>query len=200
MKALLLAMMLMSGLTQAQLLIAPLSGKQSLLTWEGRPVVGQGHTGTIAFKYGTITLSPSGEITKGEFVLDMHTLHNTDIDDKKAAQDLVEHLKSDDFFSVSSFPTASFVITEVVSALKFPQVNEYKVTGKLTIKGITHTISFPAIITKKDGAIIAASATVVIDRTLWQVNYQSGSVFALLKDGIIADEIIITLKLVFDGC
>jgi len=136
---------------------------------------------------------------KGEFVMDMHTLENVDIEDEQSARDLVNHLKSDDFFSVKKFAEASFAIVKVAPTFRYPQQNEYEVTGLLTIRGITHPISFPAII-KNENGVINADAKITIDRTRWGVNYQSKSIFASLKDGIIADEVIIILRLVFDNC
>lgn len=179
--------------------ITPLSVKQSQFQWEGRPLVGSGLTGTIQFKYGTLTTDAEGVITKGEFVLDMHSIRNVDIRDEQAARDLEAHLKDDDFFSVSKFPTATFVITSVTPLLAFPQQDRFLVKGKLTMKGITHALEFPATLTR-EGNSIRAAAKVTINRTWWDVNYQSKAIFASLKDGIISDYVDITLQLFFDGC
>lgn len=161
--------------------------------------MGGGHTGTIQFKYGTLTTNETGTVMKGEFVLDMNLMESTDLSDAQSAKDLVDHLKSDDFFSVSKFPTASFVITSITPAFKFPEKNEYTVTGALIIKGIKQVISFPALITKQNQEL-TAKATLTIDRTKWGITYQSKSVFGALQDGIISDILTIHLHLVFDGC
>ncbi|HVR35355.1 MAG TPA: YceI family protein, partial [Methylomirabilota bacterium] len=52
---------------------------------------------------------------------------------------LTSHLKSDDFFGVETYPTATFVTTSIDSS-KTPAT----VTGNLTMHGITKEISFPA--------------------------------------------------------
>ena len=62
------------------------------------------------------------------------------------------------------------------------------VTGNLTIKGITHPVSFPATIEVGD-EIVKANGKLVIDRTLWDVRYRSGKFFDNLKDQAIADSI-----------
>jgi len=76
--------------------------------------------------------------------------------------------------------------------------NSQQVTGDLTIRGITHEISFPAQITMDDQMIHAKTEEIVLDRTLWEVNYKSKSVFAELKDSFIKDEMIIKLDIHFN--
>lgn len=176
----------------------PLSLQKSELAWEGKPLVGGGHTGTVQFLSGTLTRDADGKILKGEFVLDMASIRNTDIENQQGARDLESHLKSDDFFSVEKFPKASFTLLTVLPSLLSPNQNQYMVSGLVTIKGVMHEVSFPARFTQKEG-VLEAKATFTIDRTRWGVNYQSKSVFGVLQDGIISDEITITLHLVFGG-
>lgn len=59
------------------------------------------------------------------------------------AAGLQGHLAKEDFFSVAEYPTATFVSTMIVSKGN----NQYDVTGDLTIKGTTKTITVPAEIT-----------------------------------------------------
>jgi polyisoprenoid-binding protein YceI len=49
-------------------------------------------------------------------------------------------LRSDSYFSVEKFPTLSFVSTKVTPK----GANSFDVTGNLTIKGVTKTITIPA--------------------------------------------------------
>lgn len=53
-----------------------------------------------------------GQIVDGSFVVDMRTITNIDFKDPGYNQKLVGHLKSDDFFGVEKFPTATFKVTE----------------------------------------------------------------------------------------
>lgn len=193
----LLFILLMPCLVQAQF-TTPISIENSGLTWEGRPLIGGGHTGTLQFVSGTLTTDSDGKMVKGEFVIDMQSIKNTDIDDKQGAKDLEDHLKSDDFFSAEKFPKATFVMVAVTKAFIFPQeANQYNVSGLLTIKGITHPVNFLATIPNEKGEL---TAKVTIDRTKWGINYQSKSIFGTLKDGIISDDITITIRLKMDGC
>src|SRR5579875_2965508 len=49
------------------------------------------------------------------------------------------HLRTNDFFDAPTYPTITFVST----AIAHRGGDEYEVTGDLTIKGITKSISFP---------------------------------------------------------
>ncbi|MFN3269431.1 MAG: YceI family protein, partial [Candidatus Kapaibacteriota bacterium] len=137
------------------------------------------------------------KITSGEFEVDMTSIRNEDLKDKDLNAKLVGHLKSDDFFSVAKFPTAKFVITHS-TPLKASKAGEpnIAITGKMTIKGITQTISFPATI-KADGNKITAKATLELDRTKFDVRYGSGSFFDNLGDNVIYDNFTLELNLTF---
>jgi len=99
-------------------------------------------------------------------------------------------LKSDDFFSVEKNKTAHFEITKVTSK----SGNDFDLTGKMTIKGITQEITFPATIitTAKE---VKATAKITLDRTKWDIKYGSGKFFEGLGDKIIHDDFVIELNL-----
>jgi len=63
--------------------------------------------------------------------VDVNTI-NTGIDSRDS------HLKKEEYFDAEKFPTISFVSTGITGTQ-----DGYTVTGKLTIKGVTKTISFP---------------------------------------------------------
>ena len=107
---------------------------------------------------------------------------------------LVGHLNSPDFFNVAEHGTATFNLSKF-EAKKGENGANYLVTGKLTIKGITQDISFPATVTMKDGEVIV-EAKVLIDRTKWDIKYGSGSFFDSLGDNMIYDDMEIDFRLV----
>ncbi|MCW5912704.1 MAG: YceI family protein [Cyclobacteriaceae bacterium] len=176
-----------------------LAPNQSKLQWMGKPIAGGGHEGTIQFISGSVTVSATGLITQGELVVDMNTIKSTDIKPESSAKDLEDHLKSDDFFSVAKYPRANFSILKVIPEAGFTPTQKAKVTGLLTIKGITNQVTFPATIIREKGEF-QVKAELTIDRTKWDIIYQSKSIFTNLKDGIISDEIKITVDLKFVGC
>jgi polyisoprenoid-binding protein YceI len=148
----------------------------SKVVWKGYKVTGS-HEGTIAIQSGNLVFE-ADKLTGGEFVIDMTTINNTDLDGGAKGK-LEGHLKSDDFFGVESHPTAKLVFTNVTSSGK----NAYTVTGDLTIKGKTNPVNFTMSIYGNK-----ATASLKIDRTKYDVKYGSTSFFDGLKDKAIYDE------------
>ena len=110
--------------------------EQSTIGWIGKKIGGQ-HEGSINVKSGSIELKRNN-IIAGNFTIDMSTISCSDLKDAGYNQKLVGHLKSDDFFGVAKFPTASLVITKATSF----KDNKASVTGNLSIKGKTEKITF----------------------------------------------------------
>lgn len=168
--------------------------ESSVLKWTGRKVTGM-HNGTIKLKSGQIQLA-KGAVSGGEFEIDMNSLANEDIPEGKTREKLVGHLKSDDFFSVEKHPTAKFIITKVKAFPKAkPDGSTHNVSGKLTIKGITHPVAFPAAIKIGDGKA-EAKGTVSLDRTKWNVRYGSKKFIKDIGDKAIHDNFDVELNLV----
>ncbi len=162
---------------------------QSEIIWNAKKVTGE-HTGTIAMKEGVITMDGT-KLVGGKFVADLTKMVCTDLTDKEYNAKLIGHLKSDDFFSVEKHPTANFVMTKAVAK----SANEYTVTGDLTIKGITKPITFPVTVSATaNGA--TATGKLVIDRSKYDIKYNSKSFFENLGDKMIHDEFTLDVKLV----
>ena len=149
---------------------------KSKVIWKGYKVTGS-HEGTIAIQSGTLKFE-ADVLIGGEFVIDMTSITNADLQGEYKDK-LEGHLKSDDFFGVEKFPTATLVFKNVEVAGK----NSYKVTGDLTIKGKTNPVTF-------DFSVYGskANATLKIDRSKYDVKYGSSSFFDNLKDKVIYDE------------
>lgn len=162
----------------------------SLVSWEGKTIAGSGHTGYIQLSSGSLDVV-SGKVTSGKFVVDVKSIKTTDLKGDRAAR-LENHLKNEDFFDVSKFPTASLVITSVQSKSN----NEVQVTGDLTIKNIKKSISFPAKITINGDKLTAVAESIKINRTEFDVKYRSGSFFSGLGDRAILDEFELKIELV----
>ena len=158
------------------------SVKSSSITWVGKKVTGK-HSGTIDLKDGFFEME-NGNITGGEFVIDMNSIACTDLEGDSKGQ-LEGHLKSDDFFGVENHPTAKLVITNAVK-----DGNSYTVTGDLTIKETTEPISFDL-----QQAGDNFTTTLTIDRSKYNVRYGSGSFFDNLGDKTIYDDFTLEINL-----
>lgn len=159
----------------------------SAIGWSGkRPLIpGYVDRGTVAVKSGDVKVE-GGVITGGSFTMDMTTITAVSTGRGDGQDRLSTHLKSEDFFDVAKFPTATFEITSTLAA--------DAISGNLTIKGITKPISFPATISQ-DGNTIRAQANIEVDRTEWNVRYGSGQFFDNLGNNLIDDMFTITLDL-----
>ncbi len=148
----------------------------SKVTWKGYKVTGS-HQGSIAIKEGQLTFKDE-KLVGGEFTINMSSIENTDLEGDYKAK-LEGHLKSDDFFGVEKFPTATLVFKKVKSTGK----NSYEVTADLTIKDKTNAVTFDISIYGNK-----ATANIKIDRTKFDVRYGSTSFFDDLQDKAIYDE------------
>ena len=158
--------------------------EKSTVNWLGKRINKQ-HTGEIGLKNGSFEIK-NDKFVSGKFVIDMDVITDESHDDPKNPGRLIGHLKSDDFFNVEKYPEAILEITDSEKIKK----GEAKVNGKLTIRGITHPISFKVL---QKGAIFTSS--LVFDRSLYDVKFQSGKFFQNLGDKTILDEIAIDVSL-----
>ena len=123
------------------------------------------HYGFVTLKEGKLEIRDS-KITAGEFVIDMNSITAEDVTDAKDNNKLVNHLKSDDFFSTKKFPEAKLVIT----GSELAGHGKLKTSGNLTIRGITKPITFETTLVEKNGAY-EAYADLKIQRTDYKVMY-----------------------------
>jgi polyisoprenoid-binding protein YceI len=162
----------------------------SKITWTGsKEFVGGSHTGTVNLANGFLMMD-GDKITGGEFVIDMNSMQNTDLTDPGMKEKLVGHLKSPDFFDVANHKDAKFVITKVTATSPTSQVFE----GNLTLRGKTQAMRVPATL-KKEGSVWTATGTIDLDRTKFDVKYNSKTFVPDLvksaKDKVIKNNIVI---------
>ena len=163
---------------------------KSTLNWKAEKITGF-HEGTIGIKSGTLKVA-NDKITSGSFAINMTTIIDTDLTDAEYNKKLTGHLSSPDFFDVVKFPEAVFTITKPVDLSK--AVTE--IHGNLTIKGISKPITFKTVIKKDGNTYVFNANSIVVDRTVYNIKYGSGTFFSDLGDKVIYDEFTIKLKLV----
>jgi len=165
--------------------------KETVLTWEGSMVFGFGEKsiGYVYISKGELIIEKD-QLVVGTVEVDMNTI---EYKDKADTNTPVKHLKSPDYFDVGKFPISTFAITKVESVNV--RSKTIKVTGNLTIKGITNPVTFPAKMEVKDG-IVRANGKIVIDRTQWGIRYRSGKFYDNLADQAVSDDIEIQMNIV----
>jgi len=165
---------------------------KSDVKWVGKKVLYQ-HNGKIKIASGDLTVKGK-VVTGGIITMDMTSISDEDLTEKDKNDKLIGHLKSQDFFNVEKYPTAKFEIGKMTPNTKAVGKNNYTVTGKLTIKGITKDIAFPATVVI-DGNKLTANADFKLDRTLWDIKYNSGKFYDSLGDKMIKDDFDITFEI-----
>ena len=81
---------------------------------------------------------------------------------------LTNHLKSADFFEVREFPTATFHSTSIEAT--DAGSGQHRISGELTLHGVTQEISFPAVV-NFTGAGLTLTSQFVIDRMQFGVDF-----------------------------
>ncbi len=143
------------------------------------------HNGTFQLTKGNL-LATDSTLT-GSFEVDVKSLKVLDIKKEDRNKKLTTHLLGADFFEAEKFPTASF---EIVSA-KALTPDSTQLTGNLTLKGVTKSVVFPAMLIKSD-TTLTASAKFYINRKDWGMHYRTEESFG---DELIRPEVLIELNI-----
>lgn len=166
--------------------------ENSSINWEGKKPTGT-HTGTVNLESGVVRVD--GEDVSGSFLIDMNSITVTDLDgDQKMS--LEQHLKGTvegkegDFFNVQDYPTAAFEITGVTE-----KDGKKMMAGNLTLRDVKKNIEFPVMYEVSGNTMTLDTEPFTIDRTDWNVNYGSKSVFDNLGDKFINDDIQLEIHL-----
>lgn len=173
-----------TSLTSAQ--TKKIDASKSNITWVGKKVTGS-HEGNIKFKEGTLTFKGT-KLIGGNFIANMASIDVTDLKAGSGKEKLEGHLKSEDFFGTEKFPTGTLVFTKVAAK----QNGLYTITADLTLKGITHPITFDMNVNGSK-----ANAALVVDRTKYDIRYNSGNFFENLGDKVIYDNFDLAVELTF---
>ncbi|MFT5164804.1 MAG: polyisoprenoid-binding protein YceI [Saprospiraceae bacterium] len=159
--------------------------------WTATKVGGQ-HSGTITVNRGVLS-TDGANLSSGKFGLDMTALQITDgtPDDMKVK--LSGHLASPDFFDVENNPNGVFEIVSVAPAAGNEEVT-HNITGNLTLKGITKSITFPANVIIAGDKLTAVTPKFTINRLEWDIKYNAG-ILGTAADKIIHDDISLNIEL-----
>ncbi len=169
--------------------------KTSSVEWFATKLTGK-HNGTVALASGALMVDAKGNPASAKAEVDVAALAVSDIPkDNEYNGKLVGHLNSEDFFNTAKFPKAQLEVTKFAKLAKADsEGNTHSATGTLTIKGITKPITFPAMV-KIEGAQGNLTATMTVDRTQYDIKYNSGKFFPNIGDKMIHDTFKIVAKI-----
>lgn len=181
--------------TEAAVTTYNANAEATKIDWQASKLTGN-HTGYLHISKGYINLNDSNEIEGGEFALDMSTITVTDLEKGDGKEDLEAHLKGTvkdkkgDFFNITEYPTGNFVVTGM-------NVTDGKtwLEGNLTLLETTKNIKFPVNISLDGDTMVLQSEPFTIDRTEWDINFRSKSMFPNIGDKVIYDDISLTVYL-----
>lgn len=155
----------------------------SEINWWGYKLVKSetaSHNGTLNLKSGNLVMK-GNQVVGGTFVFDMNSIDDKDLTGEYHDK-LNGHLKAGDFFEVEKYPTATFVVTSVKK--NSDKIYNSLVTGNLTVKGVTKSVTFPAKIQYSKGVVSLVSNKFTFDRQKFGITYKSTMQDVLLKDDI----------------
>lgn len=172
-----------------------IDAEKSSVEWIGRNINNR-HHGRIAISSGEV-VTLNGRLVSGSFVLDMDSIANHDLQDEGWRGLLHRHLKSEDFFDVERYPTATFEVRGAAPIAKStPGAPNVEIAGLLTIKATTRSICFPAIVAAQEDGSLKAHAALDLDRTFWNVSYGSGKLYERLGMHLVNDLVSVELFIV----
>jgi polyisoprenoid-binding protein YceI len=157
------------------------SNDGSSVEWTGRKVTGK-HEGGFSKFSGNLTLDKEGKNVTYAFVeieIDSIWADNKE----KTNADLTKHLKSDVFFDAEKFPKGKFETTKIEK-----KGDKYDITGNLTLRDVTKSITFPADISVGEKEV-SVKAAFNIDRIGFGVKFPG------MKDNAIEDKVDIRLDI-----
>jgi len=147
----------------------------SKIEWVGSKFSGKHEGGFRSFS-GKVQLDPTApEKGKVDVEIDTTTLY-TD------SEKLVGHLLSADFFDAKNHPKARFVSTDVKKS-----ADTWTITGNLTLRGVTKSVTFPAKVKVGDG--VDADAEFAINRKDFGMEYKGKA------DDLIRDDVVVKLTI-----
>ncbi len=163
----------------------------SVVKWRASHLGGvQKRFGNVFIKSASISVN-DGKLSNAKVLIDMNTLTVESFpkgSDQKS--DLTGHLKSGDFFDAKNYPYSKFELTSVKNIS-----GEYnsEITGNLTIKDVTKSITFKANLDVSDNSVTIKSEDFSIDRTDWGLKYHVEGTVGVPVNYLISNDIGFTI-------
>jgi len=158
------------GLTAGSLAAKDYEMVEHEIRWTGS-MPAKTHQGLLPLKSFDADITDQGIVTALTTVVDMTKINITDLKGKDRDK-LTGHLKSDDFFDVEEYPTATFVLNEH---------KDGKLHGTITIRGVSKKIALPVKVSGHPdrGWILAGNFD--YNRIDFGVDYQNSGFFGFIN-------------------
>lgn len=173
-----------------------LNAGDSTIRWTGRNPANH-HHGTVGLKDGEVYFE-GGRLVSARFAVDMGAIANEDLTDPGMNAVLIHHLNSRDFFDVANHPTAEFLLdtAEPVAADAPGHPNTlYRLSGLLTLRGVTRPVSLVAQIGSANGQRVTGQGMIELDRTDFGALYGSNRFFRFLGQHVVNELVQLHVKL-----
>jgi hypothetical protein len=171
-------------MTTLSLSAADLKLIEHRIEWKGSTPV-KSHEGLLSPKSFDVSLGEDGTIESLSVIIDMDSIDVTDISGNKRDK-LMGHLRSEDFFYVSEYPTASFTMAEF---------KDGQLHGTITIRGITKDTVIPVNIEPVGDNEWKLSGEFSFNRHDFDVNYQNSGLIGATKNKFIRKAIKVDVEL-----
>ncbi len=158
------------------LAITPVTSK---IEFVGSKKVGESHKGGFKMFNGVVEMVPGKPEVKSISV-DIDTASIFADNDK-----LTGHLKNQDFFEVTKFPTAKFVTTEIKTG--GDKGATHTIVGNLTLHGVTKSITIPAVV-KVEGDALTLKSEFALNKNDFGMTFGG-------PGGVIRKEVVIRLDI-----
>ncbi len=156
------------------------------------------HLGGVKQRYGKVLVKDAtflvnaNKLTNATVTMDLNSLTVTSFPaGSDEITDLEKHLKSDDFFNTSKYPTSKFELTKLEETS-----GDYnsKITGNLTISDITKNITFNANVAITADKVSIKSEDFSINRADWNLTYNAKGTQGVPVDYLISDAVGFTIN------
>ena len=154
------------------------------IEWKGSTAI-KSHEGLLSPQSFDVSLGEEGTIESLSVVIDMDSIDVTDITGNKRDK-LMGRLRSEDFFFVSEYPTASFTMAEF---------KDGQLHGKITIRGITKDSIIPVNVEPVGDNQWKLSGKFSFNRHDFDVNYQNSGLSGATKNKFIRKAIEVSVEL-----
>lgn len=167
-------------------------GNDSFVNWRAS------HLGGVQPRYGKVFIQDvtflvnNGILSNATVEMDLASLTVESFPEgSEQIAKLEGHLKSPDFFNIEQHPTSKFELTQLE---KTTGSFNSKITGNLTISGITKSISFNANVNVTENEVSIKSEDFSIDRADWNLTYNAEGTEGVPVDYLISDDIGFTIN------